>query len=160
MKRNFEIVRGTKEEIDEIPTKDMTIYLAWDTNELFVGNSNGVKTPYNCEKRVYNHVNSVVDDLKANVYGSKGILILTPDMFEENIEEGSYSLYYETHIQLDNLSSLDWFDYRPISREDKHILEDMKYDLFISTKNDTVTITTKDRLEKSVYLEYFITKGI
>jgi hypothetical protein len=160
MKRNFEILRGTKEEIDGVPTKDMTIYLAWDTNELFVGNANGVKTPYNCEQRVYTWVNSVVDNLKADVYGSKGILILSPDMFEENVEEGSYSLYYETHIKLDNLTSSDWFDFKPISREDKYMLEDMKYDIFVSTENDTVTVTSKQRIEKTLYLEYFIMKGI
>ena len=160
MKRNFEIVRGTKEEIDGIPAKDMTIYLAWDTNEIFVGNSNGAKTPYNCEKRVHEWVNSVVEGLKSEVYGSKGILVIAPEMFEENIEDGSYVSYYDAEISVDGLTDFDWLEYRPVSRSDKEILEKTEYDIFISTSGDKVTISTKQKLVSPLYLEYFITKGI
>lgn len=160
MKRNFEIVRGTLEEINEVPAKDMTIYLAWDTNEIFVGNSNGVKTPYNCEKRVYNWVNSVIENLRSDFYGHKGVLIINPDMFEENVEEGSFSLCFEAYVNIDELTDDDWFEYRPASRTDKYVLEDIKYDIFISTSGGKVTITSKQKIESPLYLEYFITKGI
>jgi hypothetical protein len=40
------IVRGKFGEIMAIPTVDMEFYLAWDTQELFVGNKKGVKVPY------------------------------------------------------------------------------------------------------------------
>lgn len=40
------IVRGRFGEIMAMPTTDMEFYLAWDTQELFVGNKKGVKVPY------------------------------------------------------------------------------------------------------------------
>ena len=47
IKKELDIFRGTYEEVLAEPTKDMTIYLSWDTQEIFIGNKFGVKTPYN-----------------------------------------------------------------------------------------------------------------
>jgi hypothetical protein len=46
VKKELKIFRGSYEEIMAQPTEDMTIYLSWDTQEIFVGNAYGVKTPY------------------------------------------------------------------------------------------------------------------
>jgi len=46
VKKELKIFRGTYAEIQEQTTEDMTIYLSWDTQEIFVGNKYGVKTPY------------------------------------------------------------------------------------------------------------------
>jgi hypothetical protein len=46
IKKELKILRGTYAEIQQQPTEDMTIYLSWDTQEIFVGNSYGIKTPY------------------------------------------------------------------------------------------------------------------
>jgi hypothetical protein len=46
VKKELKIYRGTYEEIFKEPTEDMAIYFAWDTQEIFVGNKYGVKTPY------------------------------------------------------------------------------------------------------------------
>ena len=158
MKRNFEFVRGTRQEIDEIPTKDMTVYLAWDTNEIFVGNSNGVKTPYNCEKKVINWVETEITKLKEDTYGNKGILYITPDMFVEI--SGTSGTIFEASIPIKGLSSYNWIDVRPVSREDMNILNDTEYSFFISTIDDNINITTLKKIDKSVCLEYFIMKGI
>ena len=46
LKQNFLVFRGTREEVDAAPGIDRCWYLAWDTGELFVGNSVGTKTKY------------------------------------------------------------------------------------------------------------------
>jgi len=46
VKKELKIFRGTYEEVLAQTTEDMTIYLSWDTQEIFVGNKFGVKTPY------------------------------------------------------------------------------------------------------------------
>jgi len=46
LKTQLRINRGTYDEIQALPTVDMEFYLAWDTQEFFVGNSKGIKTPY------------------------------------------------------------------------------------------------------------------
>ena len=43
---DLKIFRGTYAEVQKQPTVNMTFYLAWDTQQLFVGNKNGVKVPY------------------------------------------------------------------------------------------------------------------
>ncbi len=158
MKRNFEFVRGTREEIDEIPAKDMTVYLAWDTGEIFVGNSNGVKTPYGTDKNILSWVETEISALKSDVYGSKGILILTPEMFTE--VSGTSGIIYEYTERMEGLSSECWIDTRPASREDMEIINSQEYSFFITSVDDYITITTKKKIDRSVYLEYFITKGI
>ena len=46
LKQNFLVFRGTRDEVDAAPGIDRCWYLAWDTGELFVGNSVGTKTKY------------------------------------------------------------------------------------------------------------------
>lgn len=46
LKQNFLVFRGTRAEVDAATAIDRCIYLAWDTGELFVGNSVGTKTRY------------------------------------------------------------------------------------------------------------------
>jgi hypothetical protein len=46
VKKELKIFRGTYAEVQAQTTEDMTIYLSWDTQEIFVGNKFGVKTPY------------------------------------------------------------------------------------------------------------------
>jgi hypothetical protein len=46
IRKELKIFRGTYDEVKAVPTEDMTIYLAWDTGEIFVGNAIGNKTPY------------------------------------------------------------------------------------------------------------------
>ena len=46
VKQNFLVFRGTRKEVDNAEVIDRCWYLAWDTGELFVGNSIGSKTKY------------------------------------------------------------------------------------------------------------------
>jgi hypothetical protein len=46
VKKELKIYRGTYAEIVDLKTEDMAMYFAWDTQEIFVGNKYGVKTPY------------------------------------------------------------------------------------------------------------------
>ncbi len=66
IKKELKIFRGTYEEILAQTTEDMTIYLSWDTQEIFVGNKYGVKTPYTggdrlTEREVRDLVESLVE---------------------------------------------------------------------------------------------------
>lgn len=61
-KKDLSIFRGTYEEIKNLPTEDMRIYLSWDTQEIFVGNSIGTKVPYGVPKILFNKIDR---DLKS-----------------------------------------------------------------------------------------------
>lgn len=64
VKKELKIFRGTYEEIMAQTTEDMTIYLSWDTQEIFVGNKYGVKTPYTGGDRLTEReVRDLVDSL-------------------------------------------------------------------------------------------------
>lgn len=45
-KQELHIYRGTYKECMAQPTEDMEIYLAWDTQEMFIGNKKGAKVKY------------------------------------------------------------------------------------------------------------------
>lgn len=67
-KKDLQIFRGTYEEVMKQPTVNMKIYLAWDTQQLFVGNSRGIKTPYS---GAYESViKKYITDLRSEVYDS------------------------------------------------------------------------------------------
>jgi hypothetical protein len=66
VKKELKIFRGSYEEVMAQETEDMTIYLSWDTQEIFVGNKFGVKTPYTgggrlTEREVRDLVESLVE---------------------------------------------------------------------------------------------------
>ena len=154
MKRNFEIVRGTKKEIDEMPTKDMTMYLAWDTNQIFFGNSEGVKTPYNNEKKIYDWVNYTLETFEQEIYGTKGTICLDPEDFIKDDEKG-----YKAAVCIDKLTSSDWIQIRPMSRLDSDLM--FAYNIFYSTNGHVVEFSTENECpDVSINFEYFITKGI
>jgi hypothetical protein len=79
-KKDLSIYRGTYDEVMRQPTQNMTIYLAWDTNEIFVGNAHGVKTPYNGNRITEKTINTALTDaynqMKAYIddKGLEGIL--------------------------------------------------------------------------------------
>ena len=155
MKRNFEIVRGTKEEIDATPAKDMTMYLAWDTNQIFFGNENGVKTPYNNEKKIYDWVNYKLETFEHEVFGQKGTICLYPEDFKLDEDDGKY----EAVVCVESLRSEDWINIRPLSREDSETM--FAYDVFYTTNGNTIEFSTKnERPALNINLEYFIMKGI
>ena len=155
MKRNFEIVRGTKEEIDEIPAKDMTMYLAWDTNQIFFGNANGVKTPYNNEKKVYDWVNYTLETFEQKVFGRKGTICLDTEDWVYDTNDNNY----EAHICIDDLNAEDWIQIRPLSRTDSDNV--FAYNIFYSTNGHSVEFSTeKEWPNVSINFEYFIMKGI
>jgi hypothetical protein len=67
VKKELKIYRGTYAEIVALTTEDMAMYFAWDTQEIFVGNKYGVKTPYIggnrlSEREIKEIVNSLVTD--------------------------------------------------------------------------------------------------
>jgi hypothetical protein len=63
IRKELKIYRGTYAEIMDVETIDMAIYFAWDTREIFVGNSLGVKVPYNGgESLTTNQVKQLIND--------------------------------------------------------------------------------------------------
>lgn len=59
-KKDLSIFRGTYRECMDQTTEDMRIYLAWDTQELFVGNSYGEKVQYGVSKSLYKKIDEAV----------------------------------------------------------------------------------------------------
>lgn len=60
--KDLQIFRGTYDEVMREPTIDMKFYLAWDTQQLFVGNKHGFKTPY--AGKYKNEINAILEDFK------------------------------------------------------------------------------------------------
>jgi hypothetical protein len=68
IRKELKIFRGTIDEVKAVTTEDMTIYLAWDTGELFVGNALGAKTPYTgknnlSERQVIELIESTIEEV-------------------------------------------------------------------------------------------------
>ena len=65
---DLKIFRGTYAEVQKQPTVNMTFYLAWDTQQLFVGNKNGVKVPYTgrYEKDISDRLSLFKDEVRTS----------------------------------------------------------------------------------------------
>lgn len=65
---DLKIFRGTYAEVQKQPTVNMTFYLAWDTQQLFVGNKNGVKVPYTgrYEKDISDRLSLFKDEVRVS----------------------------------------------------------------------------------------------
>jgi hypothetical protein len=91
MKKELKIFRGTYEEVMAQPTEDMTIYLSWDSQEIFVGNKYGVKTPYiGGQKLTERELRQLFKDLSdielANLRGQIVSLSIRSEENRDNIE--------------------------------------------------------------------------
>lgn len=62
------VFRGTYAECMAKPTRDMTIYLAWDTQEIFVGNAKGVKVKYGSGQSADKSIKSFFASFKDTLY--------------------------------------------------------------------------------------------
>lgn len=67
LKRDLVIFRGTYEECMNQPTEDMKIYLAWDTQEIYVGNRRGKKVQYGISKSIINELDARFKEAQKNV---------------------------------------------------------------------------------------------
>lgn len=65
---DLKIFRGTYAEVQKQPTVNMMFYLAWDTQQLFVGNKNGVKVPYTgrYEKDISDRLSLFKDEVRTS----------------------------------------------------------------------------------------------
>jgi hypothetical protein len=91
IKKELKIFRGTYEEVMAQPTEDMTIYLSWDSQEIFVGNKYGVKTPYIggqklTEREVKSLFKSLSDAELANIRGQIISLGIKAEENKSNVE--------------------------------------------------------------------------
>ena len=77
---DLKIFRGTYAEVQKQPTVNMTFYLAWDTQQLFVGNKNGVKVPYTgrYEKDISDRLSLFKDEVRTSQNK------LRDEIFEDN----------------------------------------------------------------------------
>lgn len=65
-RKDLQIFRGTLAEVMKQPTVNMKIYLAWDKQQIFVGNNHGVKTPYNGQYKVI--IKKYLSDFRLEIY--------------------------------------------------------------------------------------------
>ena len=66
--KDLQVFRGTYEEVMKQPTVNMKVYLAWDTQQIFVGNSHGIKTPYNGQYKAV--IQNYITNLRSELYES------------------------------------------------------------------------------------------
>lgn len=67
-RKDLQIFRGTYAEVMKQPTVNMKIYLAWDTQQIFVGNNHGIKTPYSGQYKAV--IENYITELKDEIYDS------------------------------------------------------------------------------------------
>lgn len=84
---DLKIFRGTYAEVQKQPTVNMTFYLAWDTQQLFVGNKNGVKVPYTgrYEKDISDRLSLFKDEVRTSQNKLRNEILEANDAFEKKI---------------------------------------------------------------------------
>ena len=92
---DLKIFRGTYAEVQKQPTVNMTFYLAWDTQQLFVGNKNGVKVPYTgrYEKDISDRLSLFKDEVR-----------VSQDKLRNEISEANKAFKDEIVTELNNIT--------------------------------------------------------
>ena len=92
---DLKIFRGTYAEVQKQPTVNMTFYLAWDTQQLFVGNKNGVKVPYTgrYEKDISDRLSLFKDEVR-----------VSQDKLRNEISEDNNAFKNEIVTELDDIT--------------------------------------------------------
>ena len=92
---DLKIFRGTYAEVQKQPTVNMTFYLAWDTQQLFVGNKNGVKVPYTgrYEKDISDRLSLFKDEVR-----------VSQDKLRNEISEDNNAFKDEIVTELNNIT--------------------------------------------------------
>lgn len=92
---DLKIFRGTYAEVQKQPTVNMTFYLAWDTQQLFVGNKNGVKVPYTgrYEKDISDRLSLFKDEVR-----------VSQDKLRNEISEDNNAFKNEIVTELNNIT--------------------------------------------------------
>ena len=92
---DLKIFRGTYAEVQKQPTVNMKFYLAWDTQQLFVGNKNGVKVPYTgrYEKDISDRLSLFKDEVR-----------VSQDKLRNEISEANKAFKDEIVTELNNIT--------------------------------------------------------
>lgn len=97
-KKDLYIFRGTYNECMAQKTEDMKIYLAWDSQEIFVGNASGIKVPYGVPKALYRRIDERIEEIKKEAL--EDTKKLTAELVK-SIIDGKINEYFkdlESHI--------------------------------------------------------------
>ena len=68
--KDLEVFRGTFRECMAEETVNMKVYLAWDTQEIFIGNKNGAKIKYGGTKKLSIELASYFTEFKNEIYSN------------------------------------------------------------------------------------------
>lgn len=100
-KKDLSIFRGTYEEIKNLPTEDMRIYLSWDTQEIFIGNSIGTKVPYGVPKILFNKIDRDLKNIedKLNEKYDLQVDILVQQHLKEFLDSSEFSDSVKSEIE-------------------------------------------------------------
>lgn len=124
MLKDLHIFRGTYKECMAQATEDMKFYLAWDTQQIFVGNKHGVKTPYCGVSSLKNQINLILDDFKQSIYESTKAY--AESQFDQLIDPRIENLDARLNEGIANALKL--------AEEEKEKLELLKVDVSENTK--------------------------
>ena len=100
-KKDLSIFRGTYEEIKNLPTEDMRIYLSWDTQEIFIGNSIGTKVPYGVPKILFNKIDRDLKNIedKLNEKYDLQVDVLVQQHLKEFLDSSEFSDSVKSEIE-------------------------------------------------------------
>lgn len=132
---DLKIFRGTYAEVQKQPTVNMTFYLAWDTQQLFVGNKNGVKVPYTgrYEKDISDRLSLFKDEVR-----------VSQDKLRNEISEDNKAFKDEIITELNNITdNIDNKVSEAIDAQTKDLIES-KIIPEVLDRLDTKTFATKD----------------
>lgn len=166
-KKDLSIFRGTFDECknswNKYGVENMRIYLAWDTHEIFVGNSSGQAIPYGVPKILYNRIDERIKEIENGLenilkpIAEDKISEIVPEIVEEKAgalvasEITNALINYYTKNEID--SSLSHINKAFKEYSTKTEVAELTNSLQnnISTINSTIeTLAKKDEIPKKV----------
>lgn len=114
-KQELHVFRGTYAECMQQQTEDLEVYLAWDTQEIFVGNKHGVKVKYGGTRGLQSELEKYFSKFRSEVYSD-------------------VDLYIQSHVASDVEENIKAFDTR-YANEFSNIRKDLSSQISSVTKS-------------------------
>lgn len=104
-KKDLEIFRGTYNEVMAQETVNMKIYLAWDTQEIYIGNTVGQKIQYGVSKTIYRRVDEKYLEIEEKMRQAvkDEVSAIVPGLVEAQMESAHQAIRDEVSKAINEL---------------------------------------------------------
>lgn len=104
-KKDLEIFRGTYNEVMDQETVNMKIYLAWDTEEIYIGNTVGQKVQYGVSKTIYRRVDEKYLEIEKKMRQAvkDEVSAIVPGLVEKQMESAHQAIKDEIFKAINEL---------------------------------------------------------